>query len=191
MSSLNSMKQKLKPLGFYNLSGENSLVNAELNAYAEALDSIEASLNEIEKECFISTAESYGLGMRERMFGAEQNNINVNKRREILIYRCSINSNSFNKESIEKALEVAGINGYIIEVPNKNLMYINCLSLYDNTLDKTKIKNIIEEYLPAHLDCIFDFRNLKWDTIDSNDKTFNEMDSKNLTWNSIDNFDEI
>lgn len=190
MNSLNSMKQKLRPLGFYNLN-DNSLISAELNSYAEALDSIESSLSEIERECFITTAESYGLGMKERIFGAEQNNISVNKRREILIYRCSINSNSFNRESIEKVLEVAGINGYIIEVPSKNIMYINCLSLSDNSIDKDKIKKIIEEYLPAHLDCIFDFRDLKWDTIDSNNNTFNYIDSKNLTWNDIDNFNEI
>lgn len=190
MNSLNSMRQKLKPLGFYNLN-DTSLISAELSAYAQAINIIETLLDEIEKECFLATAQSYGLSIPEKMLGSEQSDKSYEDRRNSLLYRYSITANDFNKESIEKVLSVAGVNGYIIEVPEQNTMYINCLSLNDEIANKDEIKKQIEEFLPAHLNCIFDFRNLQWDTIDNNDKTFNEMDSQDLTWDNIDNFDDI
>ena len=64
-----------------------------------------------------------------------------------------------------------------------------CVVFYGIPLDD--IKSMVEEFLPAHLDCIFDFRNLQWNTIDGKNNTFNTIDSKNLTWDEIDTFDEI
>ena len=190
MTSLNSLKQKLRPRGVYNLN-DNSLISAELSAYSVALDSIESMLSEMEKERFIATATTYGLSMRELTFGVEQSEKPTESRRNMLLYRYAINSEDFNESSIKKVMENVGINGYIIEVPDKNIIYINCLSLDDPSADKSYIKSMVEEFLPAHLDCIFDFRNLQWNTIDGKNNTFNTIDSKNLTWDEIDTFDEI
>lgn len=190
MSSLNSIKQKLRPLGFYNLNND-SLIHAELSAYAVALDTIEAQLAEIEKEKFICTAEDYGLNTRERIFGTEQSDKDTQTRRDILLYRYAINSENFNEKSIKKAMKNAGIIGYIIEAPQKNTIYINCIELENSKADKNSIKSVVEEFLPAHLECIFDFRKLQWNLIDNKDYTFETIDNKNLTWNDIDNFEEI
>ena len=190
MSSLNSIKQKLRPLGFYNLN-DNSLINAELSAYSAALDIIESMLSEMEREYFVATAEDYGLSTRERIFGAEQDEKSTESRRNMLLYRYSINPEDFNENCIIKIIENVGVHGYIIEAPDKNTIYINCLELGDSSADKNFIKSAIEEFLPAHLECIFDFRNLQWNTIEGKNNTFDTLDSKNLTWNEIDNFDEI
>ena len=88
-------------------------------------------------------------------------------------------------------MEIAGVTGYIIEDPSNSTVYINCLELADSSPDKETIKSMISEFLPAHLECIFDFRNLQWDTLDSKEKTFDEFDSDDLTWNEIDNYEEI
>lgn len=190
MSSLNSIKQTLRPLGFYNLN-ENTLINAELSAYAMVLDEISLQLSEIERERFISTAESYGLSMRELIFTTEQNEKTTQERRAVLLYRTAITPNDFNESSIKRAMEIAGVTGYIIEDPSNSTVYINCLELADSSPDKETIKSMISEFLPAHLECIFDFRNLQWDTLDSKEKTFDEFDSDDLTWNEIDNYEEI
>lgn len=190
MSALNSMKQTLRPLGFYNLN-DNTLINAELSAYAMVLDEISSYLSEIERERFISTAESYGLSMRELIFTTEQNEKIIQERRKILLYRTAITPNDFNKSSIKKAMEIGGITGYIIENPSQSTIYINCLELADSSSDKETIKSMVEEFLPAHLECIFDFSNLNWDTIDSKNKTFDELDVEDLTWDEIDNYEEI
>lgn len=189
MSSLDSMKQKLRPLGFYNLS-DGTLINAELSSYAVVFDEISEMLAEIERECFVCTAESYGLSIRERMLGPEQTNKSVEERRNQLLYRSSITANDFTKSSIEKAIATAGLNGSIVEYPTQNSVHINCSGLIDNSLDKDDAQKMVEEFLPAHLNYIFNFSTLQWDTIDANGYTFDEMDDQNLTWNEIDNFDK-
>lgn len=190
MSTLNSLKQTLRPLGLYNLD-DTTLINAELSAYALVLDEVEALLAELEQERFVVTAEDYGLAMRERILGAEQKDKTVEARRNLLLLRQSITSNDFNKTSLEKVLKNSGIIGYIIESPMNNLIYINCLDLEDSIADKEALKAVVAEFLPAHLECIFDFRNLQWNSIDSKNISFDEMDEKGLTWDDIDNFEEI
>lgn len=190
MSSLNSLKQILRPLGFYNLQ-ENSLISAELAAYAAVLDDIENQLLELEQERFIVTAQKYGLDIRERIFGKEYHEKNIEDRRNLLLHRYSINSNDFNESSFKKIFNTVGLSAYIIEYPLQNKVYINCIEFSNPSVNKTNIKNIIQEFLPAHLEYIFDLRNLHWDLIDSKNNTFNEIDAKNLTWDDIDNLDEI
>lgn len=188
MSSLNSMKQKLRPLGFYDLN-DDSLISAELSAYAVVLNEISATLAEIERECFVNTAESYGLGMLERMLGPEQTNKSIEERRNQLLYRSAITANDFTKSSLEKALLAAGLDGSIVEYPAQNSVHINCSGLTNGSLDKAAAQKMVEEFLPAHLECIFNFGTLQWDSIDALGNTFDAMDARGLTWDEIDNFD--
>ncbi|MDQ5983851.1 MAG: hypothetical protein RUMPE_00880 [Eubacteriales bacterium SKADARSKE-1] len=189
MSTLDSMKSKLKPLCLYDLS-DSSLISAELKAYAEGLDILYDVSEEIEKECFISTAENYGLDLRERLYSSTRSNLTLSERREMLLYRYSITSNDFNKESIEKALVAAGIRGYIIEAPSANKIYINCLELFDTMVSNSMAQAEAEKFLPAHLSYDFDFRPLQWVQIEDKDMTFSQMDAADLTWDQIDNYDE-
>lgn len=190
MSILNSMKQKLHPLGIYSLS-DSSTITAELTAYSVALDEIEAQLQELEQERFLATAQTYGITIRELAIGPEQKYEKLEKRRNKLLHRSAISETDFNKKAIESLLETEGINGYIIEVPEKNTIYINCLSLDVRGADKEAKKELLSQFLPAHLECIFDFRNLQWQSIDAKAYTFDNMDAKNLTWDDIANYKEI
>ena len=108
----------------------------------------------------------------------------------MLIYRYSITSNDFNKESIEKALIAAGIRGYIIEMPSENRIYINCLELFDTMVTNTMAQVEAEKFLPAHLLYDFDFRPLQWAQIEDKDLTFSQMDAADLTWGQINNYHE-
>lgn len=187
MESINLIKSKLKPLGLYNLE-PGTLIYAELMSYAVALDVLYDKLEEIEKEMFVNTAESYGLSLREKAFGYKRTNVSLETRREMLKYRSSITSSNFNKAQIEDALKASGINGYIIEVPNEYLMHINCLEVIDTETSNEEVENSARKFMPAHIKTIFDFRPLQWSYIDSMDLNFGEMDSKDLTWNEIDNY---
>ena len=83
MSSLNSMMQKLHPLGIYSLDGGSNTLR-ELAAYAEGLDPLFDSLNEMEREAFVATAETYGLSEREKFIEHEKPQLPVARRRELL-----------------------------------------------------------------------------------------------------------
>ena len=187
MESINLLKSKLEPLGLYNLE-QGTLVNAELMAYAVALDILYDKLDEIEKEMFIDTAEDYGLSLREKAYGYKRTSVSAATRREMLNYRSSITSNDFNKESIEDALKASGIDGYIIEVPSEYLMHVNCLQVVDTEVSNNEVESRAQKFMPAHVKTIFDFRPLEWEKIDNMQLSFEEMDSTDLTWDEIDNY---
>ncbi|MBR1779255.1 MAG: hypothetical protein IJ758_01975 [Clostridia bacterium] len=190
MNIIESMIEKLSVFAVYNLEKENSLVLAELNAYKKGLDMIKENLDELERECFLSTAQSYGLDIRERAFTSKKDDLPFEERREMLKYRYSITSNDFNKTHIEKALISAGIRCYIIENPKRQSIYINCLERFDTTLPQVESQKLAEKFLPAHLSYEFDFRPLQWREIELKDLTFQQIDNFNLTWDEIDNYQE-
>lgn len=187
MNSIDLLKSKLEPLGLYNLE-QKSLIYAELMAYAVAFDVLYDKLEEIEREMFVDTAESYGLVTREKAFGYKKTNVSANIRREMLNTRSSITSNDFNKEKIENSLKAAGIEGYIIEVPSEYLMHINCLEVVDTEASNEETESMARKFMPAHIETIFDFRPLQWTQIETKDLTFSQMESNNLTWYEIDNY---
>lgn len=184
-NTLDILKRKLRPLSLYSLS-EDSLIHAELAAYAVGLDLLLYKLHELERECFISTAETYGLNLRERVFGSVRSELLIQSRRDMLIYRGAITANDFNRDSTGRALMAAGINGYIVEDPSKNEIHINCMELVDTTLSVEQIKEQSQKFLPAHLVVNFDFGKLTWDYIDGKDLAFSEIDTCDLTWSEID-----
>lgn len=191
MNIIDSIKEKLSVFSIYNLDNQNSLVLAELKAYKKGLDLIKESLDELERECFLSTAQSFGLDLREKVLSSKKDGLTFTERREMLKYRYSITSNDFNKNSIEKALIAAGIRCYIIENPENQSFYINCLERFDTTLSQIESQKLAEKFLPAHLTYEFDFRPLQWIQIEDKNLTFQQMDDADLTWNEIDNYQEV
>lgn len=189
MQALDSMKAKLKPLGIYSLN-EDSTVFYELSAYAEGLSILDDYLNELENECFVSTSSSFGVNLRENLFSYSKPSSNLTLRRNLLSYLLSVSTNDFNKQGLDKAVIASGINGFVYDRPGDGKIYVNCNTLQDNFTSKSEAENIIKQFLPAHLEPIFDYSILSWNYIDSLDNTFDNIDSKELTWDDIDNFEE-
>ena len=84
MSSYNSMKSKLIATGLYTLE-DSSNTSEELKAFAQELDIIFDTLDEMTREYFIATAQSYGIIERERFIGKERSELPTEQRREMLI----------------------------------------------------------------------------------------------------------
>ena len=185
---MNSIKRVLSPLGLYDLS-ENSLISKELNVYATEIDRASEFLENLLKEYFINTAEDYGLTFREKLFGSVKGDLDIQSRRRILLNRCSLKSYEFNRESVEKSLITAGIDGYIVEDPQNNFLHINCLNRFDTTITEEMAKSIVLKFIPAHLSTDFDFRVLTWNYIDDLEKTFQSMDDNDFTWDQIDSYE--
>lgn len=83
MRSFESMKRKLEQTGLYNVSSDSNIAK-ELNAYAEGLDTVFDGLSKLEKECYIETAEDYGLEIRESFIGEDRSDMSIDERRSLL-----------------------------------------------------------------------------------------------------------
>lgn len=149
MSTLLSMKKKLRPLNIYNLNDDN-IINAELSAYATALDAINESIKELERECFVSTAMDYGIKLREVLLGCkERTDFDIQKRREILNYRNSITSMDFTKSKVEEAILNSGVRVTITEDTTNKTITVDCSEILSEDITQAEAKVLVEEFLPA------------------------------------------
>ncbi len=150
MDALQSMRAKLTPLGIYNITNSSN-IHKELFSYAAALDKHRENLDKLLRECFISSARDYGIEIREKAIGDLRSSYTLEKRREMLTLRNSINENSFTSSSLVKFLKCMGITNYTIsENPTDSLIIIRVLNTFSES-DKRWILNQLYLFLPSHL----------------------------------------
>lgn len=150
MKSLVSMKQKLEPLGLYDLSG-SSEVECELKAYAEGLDTLFDTLDEIQRENYIRTAQSYGLSRRESFEIRERADLPVQERRDSLMYYERTVTGGLTDSEFEEFLEMIGLTDYTFNV-NYSSGSIS-IAIADSKTDgeKALIEKQIRAEIPTHM----------------------------------------
>lgn len=149
MNSFESMKKGLESTGIYNVS-EGSNVRKELLAYAEGLDRVFDELSVMERECFIETAESYGLTEREHFLGVDRSTLDVERRRELLETAEQLRGEC-TVQAFEKIVRGYGIESFkFVEHPTGNYML---LYIYDELTAEQKavLKSRVNEDFPAHI----------------------------------------
>ena len=109
------MKSKLAPIGLYSLS-QGSAVDCELMAYAEGLDMLFDTLDEMTEEAFIPTATGYGITEREQFSGRKRADLSLEKRREALLAKERSFDPDKSIDGFKKLIESCGVKDYEIEV---------------------------------------------------------------------------
>lgn len=150
MDSFNSLKQKHLQTGLYKIE-ENNNIFAELKAYAKGLDYLFDIYDEILREMFVDTAESYGLTERERFMGEVNDNFGSNERRYIINTRECANENFCTVSAFEKMLESYGLKNFKMS-ENFSGQTVT-IAIKDNLTveQKNYVKGMIEKDFPAHL----------------------------------------
>lgn len=126
MSSYDSMKTKLEPVGLYSIS-EGSNISNELKAYAEGIDPLFEDLDVMTRECFIDTAETYGITQRENFTGKERSDYTLEQRREMLRLQEQNMGSKCNKAAFEDKMRSFGVyDFYFYEYFSKDVLAIPC-----------------------------------------------------------------
>ena len=156
MSSYNSMKSKLIATGLYTLE-DSSNTSEELKAFAQELDIIFDTLDEMTREYFIATAQSYGIIERERFIGKERSELPTEQRREMLIIQEQMMGNSCSKGAFELMLKGTGLSDFTIT----ESFATQAVTVTINDVLTAEIKQMIEEKIraefPSHLDVTVTF----------------------------------
>ena len=156
MDSYTSMVKKLTDTKLYSVR-TGGRTYAELIAFAAGLDLLFNELDEMLKEYFIDTAQSYGLTERERFTGAVRDDLSIEKRRELLKIREQTNEEFCTPEGFNKILEGYGLGGFeLIENPQKNALTVKIYDALD-VQNKAWVNKMIENDFPAHLAVTVDF----------------------------------
>ena len=184
MHPLISMMRKLEPLGIYDLS-DNTNIKNELQAYGYVLNVHRQNMEELLSESFISSAEDYGLEIREKVIGDAKSSYPLEKRREMLTLRKGFNENDFTKESLKKFLRSFGVTSYrIVEIPTQRSVSVCIGGSYPDSEAKW-IENQIKQVLPAHLRINVYFGGKTWNQFQLMNKTFATLDAEELSWEQI------
>jgi hypothetical protein len=155
MDSLTSMKTKLKSTGLYS-AADGSNLEKELKAYASGLDKVFDELDTMERECYIDTAETYGLSTRESFFGYDRSDSTVEERREILKTEEQL-SGDCTVEAFYKIMEGYGLKSYkIVEKYSGNALVVY---VYDSMTDeeKTVLESRMSADFPVHLSIVMHY----------------------------------
>lgn len=187
MNPLDSMRKQMSATGLYALSG-TTLVDAELRAYAAGLAAAAAAVEELQREMFVQTAESYGLALRERLFALPAQE-DTARRRAALAALGAVTPRGFTRKAIEETLCGVGILCELCENTQDRLVYLNMLSEGDAQQARTQKAEAAGKFLPANLGAELDFRSISWNNIDQTGGTFDELDAKGLSWDSIDEYE--
>lgn len=185
MKSLESMINKLSPMNLYNLS-KGSINYAELSAFSVGLDLLRDVLDELLRESFIETAETYGIETVEQLVGSVRDDLPLSKRREMLIERLSLSTSDFTPEGFEKMLRLMGVEGEICEYPADLRMVIDLSSEELTASQREWLLFETGAFLPVHLDFDVVFAGFDWKASDNLSNTFAEIDAKSYTWKEID-----
>ena len=185
MRTLTSMIEKLSPLGVYKLT-KDSVVYAELAAFAAGLEILRDTLDTILKESFIVTAEDFGIENLERLVGNVRSDLPIGKRREMLIERLSLNYCDFTPKGFEKMLRLIGVEGSIEEYPENERIVLNLSEGAYNEAQREWIVSQARALLPAHIEWDVVFAGFNWETSDSLNNTFAQIDGKGYIWKKID-----
>lgn len=181
-----SMTDVLSRISLYSFDDTN--VSYELRAYACVLDKLNEELMTMLNECFIDTAQSYGLSQRELIIGAERTDLSVEKRREMLKLRESICKSSFTVSKIKESLSSFGLTCEVYEYPPLYTVIVDAVGDYSKP-EQAWIRSEVEKIMPAHLHVEVVFGGPSWEKSDTNNYTFSYVDSLNYTWESIDNLE--
>ena len=147
MSEFEIMKKHLEDTGLYNIV-PGGIVYAELKAYAAGLDILFDEAEELIRECFIPTAESYGLELREALVQRVNLLNTLEGRRNALINAFAISSEDFTYEGMDKVAASFGARGYFSYDSTQHKVTFNCLDPVSAS-DKLLMKAQMEKFIPA------------------------------------------
>ena len=110
MSELEIMKKQLEDTGLYDVR-DGSTVLAELSAYAVGLDICSDALEELERECFVSTAEGEGLLIRQQLLGRPITAAGLAEKRSAIINGLSIGTGDYDLSGMQKVTDSFNLHG--------------------------------------------------------------------------------
>lgn len=153
MGAYDSMKARLKPTGLYALGGSTA-VDYELQAMAEGIDSAYAAVNELQRESFVSTAESWGLENREQVSGLDGTG-GAEDRRAKLLTLGAVTPLSSTKAAMVSMLAGLGICAELAE--NTAGGAVTVFFLKEPACGRAAAQKILEKFMPAHITAVSDF----------------------------------
>jgi len=175
------LRDLLRPLGIYDLRS-GSLSGSELDALGGALDAVSRQLDLAEQEIILSTAEDEGLSRREALFANAPVNTSPELRRRAIRALMGINGGSFTRLAVNDAIQGCGINAIVQEKDRFGYVQVSFPGVIGVPEGFERIRKIILDIIPCHLETEFFFRYLTWAECESHGYTWAYVHQQGYTW---------
>ena len=153
MSEFQKMSDILSSTGLYDVS-QGNIVYAELQAYAEGLDMAFDELEEMLRECFAETAESYGLTLRENWLKRYNPDRTIETRRNAIMSALSVSQTDYTYSGMRKIRDSFNLHGDFHAYTSPLKVTFECTDTLTNT-QKNMLAKQMKRFMPCWLDFEF------------------------------------
>ena len=178
------LKNLLRPLGIYDLT-DGSLSASELEALGHGLDGAEAAVDYAEREGSLPTAEGEGLDLWESLFASAPVHYSTQLRREAIAALLRIGEDSFTLAAINDTISGCGIRALAQEKNRFGYIRVIFPEVAGIPEGFERIRTIILDIIPCHLEVEFYFRYLTWAECHAHGYTWAFIQQQGHTWHSF------
>ena len=185
MSCGEYLKELLRPLGVYQLEG--TINGGELEAQGQALDGVAGTLDTLQREMLLTTAEDAGLEAIECLLSRRPVTETAEGRRAALAALLRIGGDSFTLAAINDNLAGCGINAVASETETPGTVEVRFPDVPGIPDGFEELRAIIEDILPCHLAVEYVYWYVTWGMLEAQFATWGELEQLNLTWGEVEN----
>ena len=183
MGCCDDLKALLSPLGLYDrTAGRRN--EAELFALGAALDGVGAALEAAEREALVPTATGEGLAFREELLPWRPAAGSLAERRDAIDALLCIDGDSLTLEAVNRAIQGCGIRARVQET-GVGTVEVWFPGQKGVPAQFDRIRRILLDILPCHLEVEFYFRYLTWQECESMELTWADVEEALHTWESF------
>lgn len=177
------LKELLRPLRVYELEGTAN--GAELDVQGQALDGVEAVLEEMQREMLISTAEDRGLEAIECLLARRPVTDDVEMRQAALAALLRIGGDSFTLTAINDNLRGCGVNAVARETGKAGYVEVRFPDVPGIPDGFEELREIIESILPAHVGVEYVYWYITWGGMEEKFATWGDIETIGPTWEEL------
>lgn len=183
MSYAAYLRQLLRPLGVYTLSGTAN--GAELDGIGAGLDAVEARLEHIQREMNLGTAENDGLESLERLLTRRPVTQSAADRRAALAALLRIGGDSFTPAAVNDNLRGCGVEAVAQEHRGAQAVRIWFPGVPGMPDGFAEMKKIIEDIVPCHLAVEYLFWYMTWARLEARFRSWSELEREGYLWQEL------
>ena len=184
MGYCDHLKNLLRPLGVYDLT-PGSLSASELEALGQGLDKASEAIDYVEQEGSLPTASGLGLDRWESLFASAPVHYSTQLRREAIAALLRIGGDSFTLAAINDTISGCGIRALAQEKDRFGYIRVIFPEVAGIPEDFERIRTIILDIIPCHLEVEFYFRYLTLAECHAHGYTWAIVHQQEYTWHTF------
>lgn len=147
MTALQSLAEKMERTKLYRLD-DTTRVYGEIAAYAAALQGVYDILEEIERECFIESAEGRGLDFWCQVCGIRRDEHTDSENREMILLRKAVGNDDYTYEGMMNYIRSYGYDGSFVFAAGNRTVLFRCSTPGLTAEQKNKVSELIKPVFP-------------------------------------------